>query len=269
MKRSTTIAQRAASAAALITMAGLVMAGCKSSTAASGSGSSGSGGSSSSSDGSGSSEGSGGSGGSSTTSSGNSLFPIGVGNTWVYNTDVSSLSHGTITNRMTKVVPVAAGKKVTMAVINDATGSAVTSSKATYIFNNDGSVTMPFTQFGSSTAKITSGKVVWPGSAQLADGQPHNSTIVLALDIAGRKVHATAHVTVQGHGTQTVKVPAGTYNAQVINETIREKFNGVTVALKLMTWVANGVGPVKQELRSVNGPAGLGTVEVLKSFTKG
>ena len=270
MKRYSTSVQRAAGAAALLAVAGLAVAGCKSSASGasgSGSGAGGSGGSAaSSSPGSGSGD-SGGSGGSS--SSGTTLFPVGVGNTWVYDTDVTAIGHGRITNKMTRVVPVAGGRKVTMEVINSATGSALNSTRVTYIFHNDGSITVPFTQFGSNSAKITSGKVAWPDSAELADGQPHNSTLVLALDIEGRKMHATAHVTVQGHGMQTVKVPAGTYNAHVIDETIREKFSGVSLAIKLVTWVADNVGPVKEELRSFNGSSGPSTVEVLKSFTKG
>jgi hypothetical protein len=273
MKRYTTRGRRAASAAALLAVAGLAVAGCKSAASGAadpGSGSGNSGGQASSSPGSGPGSGSGTSGGSGGSSgSGTTLFPVGVGNTWVYDTDITAVGHGTITNKMTRVVPVAGGRKVTMEVGNSAAGSALKSTRVTYIFHNDGSITVPFTQFGSGSAKITSGKVAWPDSAELADGQPHHSTLVLALDIEGRQIHATAHVTVQGHGTQTVTVPAGTYNAHVIDETIREKFSGVAVAIKLVTWVADNVGPVKEELRSFNGSSGPSTVEVLKSFTKG
>jgi hypothetical protein len=268
MKRYTTRTRRAAGTAALLAVAGLAVAGCKSSASgAAGSGSGGSGGQASSSSGSGTSGSSGGSGGSS--SSGTALFPVGVGNTWVYDTDIAAVGHSTITNKMTRVVPVAGGRKVTMEVSNPAGGTTLKSTRVTYIFHNDGSITVPFTQFGTNSAKITSGKVAWPDSAELADGQPHHSTLVLALDIAGRKIHATAHVTVQGHGMQNVKVPAGSYSAHVIDETIREKFNGVSVAIRLVTWVADNVGPVKEELRSFNGSSGPSTVEVLKSFTKG
>ena len=76
---------------------------------------------------------------------------------------------------------------------------------------------------------------------------------------------------VRGAGTQTVRVPAGTYQATVINETMDEKFSGINVGLDIRTWVANGVGPVKSEVSS--DWAGLTaislSVQVLKSFTKG
>ena len=55
---------------------------------------------------------------------------------------------------------------------------------------------------------------------------------------------------VKGEGTQTVSVPAGTYQATVIDETMNEKFSGVAVNMDIRTWVANGVGPVKSEMTS-------------------
>ncbi len=51
---------------------------------------------------------------------------------------------------------------------------------------------------------------------------------------------------VTGEGTQTVRVPAGTYQATLINEAMTEKFSGAAVGLDIRTWVANGVGPVKE-----------------------
>jgi hypothetical protein len=256
-------ARKAASAAALLAATGLALAGCKSSTSASGTASSPAAGSSSPA----SSSGSAGSGGAGQTSSngGTTYFPVGVGNTWVYQTSLSGLSHGTITNKITQVTPVADGQRVTMGVSGLGAGTHVT-----YTFHSDGSISVPFTQVGSTAIKVTSGSIIWPSAADLSSGQTHTSTLTFELTVAGQVTHETAHVTVRGKGMQSVTVPAGTYQAQVIDETVSEKVDGVAVSLTVETWVANGVGPVKSELLSKTSTAGAPTtVEVLKSFTKG
>jgi hypothetical protein len=271
MTRYTTTARRAASAAALLAAAGLALAGCKSSSAASGGASSPSTGNSTATAGSGgsggTSSGSGGS-GSGSGSGGTPYFPAAVGDTWVYETSLASGTHGTITNRMTRVVPVAGGQRVTMETINHAIGTG-SQGKFTYIFHSDGSVTVPFTQFGSESVKVTSGSIMWPSESDLASGQTRHSTLVFAVTTAGHVIHVRAHVTVKGGGTQSVTVPAGNYQAQVVDETIREKFDGVSIGITVETWLATGVGPVKSQLLS-KGPGSVpGTVEELKSFTKG
>jgi hypothetical protein len=267
MTEHSTPARRIAGAAALLVAAGLALAGCKSSASTSGSGTTG-GGSSASSGGSGG--GSGGSGGTSQASaSGLTDFPVGVGNTWVYQTKVTG-KLGTSTSKMVKVVPVAGGQQVTMSVNINVAGLPATPSKVTYVFHSDGTVTVPFTQFANGAVKVKSGSIVWPSAAVLASGQPHKSTLVFATTILGKTAQYTAHVTVQGGGIHTVTVPAGTYQAQVINETISEKVEGVSISLQLRTWVAKGVGPVKSALLTKSGSASVpGVVDELKSFTKG
>ena len=258
-------ARKAASVAALLAAAGLALAGCKSSTSASGTASSpAAGGSSSGTASSSASSGSSGSGG--TSSAGTTYFPAAVGNTWVYQTTISDISHGTITNKITAVTPVAGGKKVTMQILTGA-GTATTVS---YIFHSDGSISVPFTQVGGTAIKVTSGSIIWPSAAELSSGQVHHAVLSMDVNLPGHVTHVAAQVAVQGKGTETVTVPAGTYHAQVIDETISEKVAGVAITLTVRTWVANGIGPVKTELVSKAGPAGAAnTVEVLKSFTKG
>jgi hypothetical protein len=255
-------ARKTARAAALLAAAGLALAGCKSSASASGTASSPAAGGSSS--GPASSSGASGSGG--TSSAGTTYFPAAVGNTWVYQTTISGVSHGTITNKITAVTPVAGGNKVTMQSLTS-TGAAPTVS---YIFHSDGSISVPFTQFGGTAIKVTSGSIIWPSAAELSSGQVHHAVLSMDVNLPGHVTHVAAQVTVQGKGTETVTVPAGTYQAQVIDQTISEKVVGVAITLTIRTWVANGVGPVKSELVSQAGPAGgANTVEVLKSFTKG
>jgi len=253
--------RRAVTVAALLAASGLALAGCKGSTSASGaSGATTSASASASASAKSSAGGSGSSGGGSGTSLA-ADFPIAVGNTWVYESRVSGISHGTVTNKVTRVVPVAGGQRVRMSTITDAAGVASRSSLI-YLFHADGSITVPFSEFSSEKVKLVSGRIMWPTSAELTSGQPLHSTLV--FEAVGLRV--TAHVVVRGDGTQSVTVPAGSYRAQVVTETMTEKVEGIRVNTRVKTWVAPGVGPVKDEvLSSSTVPS---TVEVLKSFTK-
>ena len=267
------LARRAVTMATLLAITGLTLAGCKGSSSASGSsGSTASAGTTSSASpaaSSGGGQGSG-SGGSAGGGSGTSLaadFPLAVGNTWVYETKVGALSRGTTTNKVTSVVPVAGGHRVRMEVIDHLGAGTVTPTSFTYIFRSDGSITIPFSEFSSEKVRLISGGIVWPSRAQLASGQPLHSTLVFATSIVGHRLRVAAHVVVKGAGTQSVTVPAGTYRAQVIEETMTEKVEGIRVNTTIKTWVAPGVGPVKDEVLSSS--AIPSTVEVLKSFTRG
>jgi hypothetical protein len=65
-------------------------------------------------------------------------------------------------------------------------------------------------------------------------------------------------------------MPAGTYQATVIDELMTEKFSGVAINMDIRTWVVNGVGPVNSEMTSnAGGKAAIMNDEQLKSFTKG
>jgi hypothetical protein len=191
---------------------------------------------------------------------------VGVDNTWVYSTTAAGRPGSDLTNKMTAVDPVAGGQQVTMSV----TAGTAAPATVTYVFHSDGSITVPMTQFGNKTVQLTLGSITWPSRSQLATGQPVTSPIAYTVTIGGKVTRETAHVTVSGAGTQTVTVPAGTYQAQVINEAFAQNVAGLTVRFTLQTWVANGVGPVKLAL----GHTGAGgsvpaTVEELKSFAQG
>jgi hypothetical protein len=259
MTRYNTTARRAAGAAAVLAAAGLAVTGCKSSTSAAGSSTSPAAASSSPSVTASAS---------SSAPAGtvtNTFFPVGVNNTWVYATKVGGKPASDITNKMIAVDPVTGGQSVTMSV-DPGTSTPTT---VTYIFHPDGSITVPVSQFGNGTVKLTSGSIVWPDQAELNSGTPHTSTLSFEVNTAGNVTHLTAHVTVKGGGTQTVTVPAGTYQAQLINEQLAETVAGVPVTFTLQTWVASGVGPVKSTLTANSSNSLQGTIEQLKSFTKG
>ena len=256
MTRYDTPARRAAGTAALLVTAGLALTGCKVSMSGAAGSSSPAAGSSSPAAG----------GTSSAAARTTAFFPVGVDNTWVYSTKAAGLPGNAITNKMTAVTPVAGGQQVTMSV----TAGTAAPASVTYVFHSDGSITVPMTQFGTKAVQLTFGSVTWPSQSQLASGQPVTSPLAYTVTVGGKAVHETAHVTVRGAGTQTVTVPAGTYQAQVINEAFAQKVAGLTVRFTLQTWVASGVGPVKFALDHTGSAGSVPTtVEELTSFSQG
>lgn len=246
---------------------GLVLAGCGNSSGSSAASTSGSGSASGQPAGSASASAaaSSGSGGNASTISAG-FFPLAVGNKWVY--VVKGGGHGTVTNKVISLTPAGGGTKAIMKVMELLDGSPTTTTSA-LIVHSDGSISVPVTELGNSF-KIKSGSVIWPSAAQLASGQAHHDTLVISMNLGGQSTTVRAHVVVKGEGTHTIRVPAGTYQATLIDETMTEKFSGVAVGLDIRTWVANGVGPVKDEVTSgAGGKSAISIVEELKSFTKG
>ena len=263
----------AGAAVVLSAAAGLVLAGCSSPSSGSGpSNSSGSSGSSSAAASSKSANTN--SGGSTSVISSNSVpFPIAVGNTWTYK-DTNLASGGTTVDKIAAVTPVSGGQQVTMDGTISTGGPLTTHSTGYFIFHSDGSITYPFNQFNtsSSTTKVAllSGNIMFPSASALASGQVSHGTLKIQFTSNGVTHDVTAHITVKGGGTHTVTVPAGTYSASVVDMTMSETIEGITVGTEVMTWFANNVGPVKSEV--IIDEAGTGHVEgvnELTSFSKG
>ncbi len=197
-----------------------------------------------------------------------SYFPLAAGETWVYK-DTLGTAGGTTINKMTAVIPTSAGQQATMT--STVSYPVKKTTKETLIFRPDGSIAIPLTQLGASV-KIVSGSVAWPSAADLASGQAHTSTIVMKIAEAGVDKTITMPVTVKGEGTVSVTVPAGTYQATLINEGMTTSVDGYKITMAVRTWVANGVGPVKSEVFSsaLGGSSSTPlSTEVLESFTKG
>jgi hypothetical protein len=251
MNRRRPTSHLSASCAALLAVSGLALAGCGSSSSSSASSSPAS--SATASAGTGTSAGG--------SFAGTPLFPVTVGNTWVYQVTTAGLSAGTAIDKVTAVVPVAGGDQVT--TTHDLHGTTV---KETFLFGSNGSISMPLPSLGSSTFKIKSGGIVWPSHAQIMSGQPHTSTITATISIGGQSHAVSTHVTVQGAGSATVTVPAGAYHTTVIDDALTEKFMGVSVGIRIRTWLAPGIGPVKSQVTTNGAPV---SGEELKSFTRG
>jgi hypothetical protein len=212
--------------------------------------------------------------GSTTAVSANSVpFPVGVGDTWTFSTSGAAGMTGTSVNKMVAVTPVSGGDQVTMDGTITTAGTTTTST-AYYIFHSDGSITLPFSQFntGSTTSdlKLLSGTLEWPSASALASGQTSTSTLQIQFSVNGQTQNVTATIVVKGAGSQSVTVPAGSYNATVVDMTMSETFESIPVSETVTTWLAPGVGPVKSEVAvDENGTSTVAGTQVLTSFTQG
>ena len=186
-------------------------------------------------------------------------FPVRVGNTWVYQTKVGGAS-GRTTNRIVAAAPGSAGYLVTVSSATNVTGAS-SAGTAGYTFYPDGTVGYPAPTING--VSVTGGGIRWPNAAALASGRAYHSTLKIQVGSSGQA--EDAGVNVYGAGTETVTVPAGTYQASVVETTITAKGETIVVT----TWIAQGVGPVKTQIQvSGAGAAGLTTTEELLSFTK-
>jgi hypothetical protein len=206
--------------------------------------------------------------GSTTVTTATVPFPVGVGDTWRYKT-----TYGRTVNRMTAVTQVPGGQQVTMRSAITSLGTT-THDTAYYVVHSDGSISLPFSQFDTNSSgtsvKLISGNIFWPPADQLSSGQAYHSALKIEFSANGMEQNVTAHVTVRGAGTQSVTVPAGTYNADVVNMTMSETIEGITVSNVVRTWLAPGVGPVKSEvILHEGGIAHIAAENQLISFTAG
>jgi hypothetical protein len=187
-------------------------------------------------------------------------FPVAVGNTWVYRTTVGGQA-GQTTNRIIAAGPAAAGYEVTMDSTTDVAG-AVNTVQPVYVFYPDGTVGYPVPLVGGLS--VVGGEVRWPDAGGLASGQTYHSVVRILLSQTGQ--YENADVAVRGAGTASVSVPAGTYQASVVDMTITAKAASVEVS----TWIAQGVGPVQTAvLIQAAGMTEYSVTNVLLSFSKG
>jgi hypothetical protein len=191
-------------------------------------------------------------------------FPVAVGNTWIYQAVTSiNNAHSTDTKKVLAVTPTSGGREVTMSdtVIP---GSATATQK--YLFYDNGQIGFPISSSHGVTL-VSGNGIVWPNAADLAAGKAAHSTSKIKLS-SGQ--YETADVTVSGGGTQSVSVPAGTYQATLVNMTIVAHVGSFTSTITIKEWTAPGVGPVKtQETIKAAGQSQATSTETLLSFKKG
>jgi hypothetical protein len=189
-------------------------------------------------------------------------YPVAVGNTWVYQNSLG----GTVTNKMIAVTPVSGGTQVTETNLIALAAGAPTTNQNIYVFHSDGSITYPSSQFGVSIQ----GGIVWPTPPQIASGQSFGSTLQISFTQNGQALSTTAHVTMQGAGQASVTVPAGTYQATIVDMTMAYTVESIPLSVEVQTWLANGVGPVQSQVTTTEQSVSRVADELkLQSFTKG
>ena len=215
--------------AALAAVAGLILVGCG--TAATTSGPSSPAATSSSAATSATSPGSG-----AVVSAASLPFPVAVGNTWVYDSTVPSVgTASTVTDTILSVASVASvpgGSRVTESYHNSLSSST---SHSIFIYHSDGSITFPLNQVSGGTL-TASGGILLPDAAAIASGRPYKSVLGITFTEDDRQLRETAHVTVQGAGTATVTVPAGTYQATIVDMTMAWSVATLTVTIEIKDW---------------------------------
>ncbi len=187
-------------------------------------------------------------------------------------TEVTGATVSRRTDKIVAIKPVSGGNEVTLSSTSVVLGTKNTS-QSDFIFHSDGSISYPFNQFNTGSTdkvKLVSGGLFWPSASAIASGQPFHSTLKISTTIAGVSKTLVAHVTVQGGGTASVTVPAGSYNATIVNMTMAETVEGFRVSTEIRTWLASGVGPVKSEvIVHAAGVSRVSAEDQLISFTKG
>jgi hypothetical protein len=185
-------------------------------------------------------------------------FPVAVGNTWVYRTSAGGAA-GQTTNQIVAAGPGPAGYQVTMSSTTDLAGTA-TATQPVYTFYPDGTIGYPVAPVNG--VSVTGGAIRWPNAAGLASGRVYHSVLHVQVSQTGQVQNA--NVIVQGAGTTSVGVPAGTYQASVVRTTIAAQAGTIEV----ITWIAQGVGPVKtQVLIQAGGKTQYTSTDELLSFT--
>ncbi len=194
-------------------------------------------------------------------------FPVAVGNTWVYQVTAGiNGERGLATNKIVSAGPGSGGYRVTMAQTINVAG-ATTTTYPVYVFYPNGTIGYPVTQ---ANGVSVAGGVLWPDAADLASGRAFHSVLRVRVSQTGSDQYQNADVTVQGTGTAAVTVPAGTYQASVVDMTMTVKVGSYTTTVEVKTWVAPGTGPVKSEvLINAAGKTEPVTTDELLSFTKG
>ena len=203
-------------------------------------------------------------------------YPVAEGNTWVYSIDYGTGATVTDTEVMTSVVPEGDGARVTIErtfVWDDGSQPEITDS-IDYVFAADGSLSVPFQSIpsaGGATVTVESGTMVWPSTAEFEAGTPKTGQIKATVVLDSATINETVDFTITGAGTEDVTVPAGSYSARKLAQSLVVSLPDLDVeglTLNATTWLADGVGPVRTEVPDAMG-GGATIVQVLLSFTAG
>ena len=198
-------------------------------------------------------------------------FPVAVGDTWTYTLETLGLPPAVLVKKITGITPVPGGRRVSMAVTYSVYGIPKKFHQD-YLFGTDGSISFPPPgPITSASSHANAGNVIVPPLSVVNSGRPVTWTVKMPpVKLAGRKVSGETRITVQGGGTASVTVPAGTYRVTVVNMKVSGTSSGVdkpAVMVQRM-WFAPHVGEVGEEIIAASsGSRQVLTTEKLQSFT--
>jgi len=198
-------------------------------------------------------------------------FPVAVGDTWTYTLETLGLPPAVLVKKITGITPVPGGRRVSMAVTFSVYGIPKKFHQD-YLFGSDGSISFPPPgPITSALSPADAGRVIVPPLSVVNSGRPVTWTVKMPpLKLAGRKITGETRFTVQGGGTASVTVPAGTYRVTVVNMKVSGTSSGVdkpAVMVQRM-WFAPHVGEVGEEIIAASsGSRQVLTTEKLQSFT--
>jgi hypothetical protein len=167
-------------------------------------------------------------------------------------------------------MPASGGTRVTTA--NTFTLNGIHSTAhVTYVLGSDGSIRYPLDVAGASAGPAGSANVILPPLSVIDSGRPSTSTTKMSFNALGQRVTITGRQTVQGGGTVSVTVPAGTFQAIVVTVTDVTTWEGIRTRLEHRAWFARGIrGEVREQIfTNIAGHSFPVQVKELKSFTKG
>jgi hypothetical protein len=190
-----------------------------------------------------------------------------VGTTWKYETDGTGGSNF-YTLSLTSISPTADGTRFTF--LRSGTGVRRV---LTYVVRRDGSEELPIVASLQVPAGVQltrkSGALVLPPARVLDTGTPRRSRVVIRESRNGRSADVTIDAIVQGHNTETITVPAGTFRARVVTISTVERVGEQILRSVAKYWLAARVGSVKIVQRTVGESSSTTTTERLAALTPG
>src|SRR5215470_3590238 len=196
-------------------------------------------------------------------------FPVAVGDTWTYTVQTLGLPPAVLVKKITGITPVPGGRRVSMAVTYSVYGIPKKFHQD-YLFGTDGSISFPPAgPITSASSHANTGNVIVPPLSVVNSGRPVTWTVKMPpIKLAGRKISGKTRFTVQGRGTASITVPAGTYRATVVNMTVNATTSGFDNPLVMVQrmWFAPHVGEIGEKVIAASSGQVLST-EKLQSFT--
>jgi hypothetical protein len=196
---------------------------------------------------------------------------VAVGDIWTYTVEIAGQPLPfVLVKKITGITPVSGGQRVSMAITYSVDGISKTIHQD-YLFGTDGSISFPPGPIPSPMSPASAGNVIVPPLSVVNSARPVTWTVKMPpLKLAGHKVTGKTRITVQGGGTASVTVPAGTYRVTVVNMTVTATSSWVDKPIVMVQrmWFAPHVGEVGEELIAASSGSGhVLSTEKLQSFT--